>query len=560
MVLIKKMIDLYVRDYEKWTKEKKVNVAKRWIQELKTRQEFQDIDLRVKMVTEFIRTQEKKFARAFKLAQDLNLPPPAELTNSDIRIQFVEGPSLPRTAKERVDNACFYFYQLYHTLAPNLSTISLPSSCDFEDISIANSSSVTPVLRDDYRFSPAPQSSRSTSERPGPPKLTSPNPMYGFPPKPIFEGTFSTARRGLCQNDSSFNALFDESNSQKPQFIFQICNEGRAPIPIPVVSSKTRHSENTKINQRFCDCFRTLEVVDVNTDISKKGYIRLAPAVGDSSEIGTHCAHVDISINLRYEELQAFNKIREDWKQARKIGRELTLSKAQESQLRLLGVQIHDSQRSGNMDLEDESRAQEARITKMRAKFAGTHSAPYYMSINMDSNIHHFPSVRLTEDLAIIRRNLIFHPGHCTTTNSMNKLAEILSDTQLFMDQWYTRTDASITRKSLYRASIQIKRLCQSRIRLRASLYSSVPAHTKARSPIVRHSLRRKQRLENIDEKSILKSWFLANSDCPYPTIAEKAEIATATGMSIRAVTKWFVNARSRIQRGKRFVWFAALI
>lgn len=44
----------------------------------------------------------------------------------------------------------------------------------------------------------------------------------------------------------------------------------------------------------------------------------------------------------------------------------------------------------------------------------------------------------------------------------------------------------------------------------------------------------------------MLKDWFLSHSVHPYPTEDEKAQLSATTGMTIRQVSYWFVNARRR--------------
>jgi len=56
--------------------------------------------------------------------------------------------------------------------------------------------------------------------------------------------------------------------------------------------------------------------------------------------------------------------------------------------------------------------------------------------------------------------------------------------------------------------------------------------------------------LETNDDRMVLKTWFLENTDYPYPTVQQKKELSEKSGMSIKEITRWFVGARSRLQRG----------
>ena len=44
-----------------------------------------------------------------------------------------------------------------------------------------------------------------------------------------------------------------------------------------------------------------------------------------------------------------------------------------------------------------------------------------------------------------------------------------------------------------------------------------------------------------------LRAWLLAHADAPYPTEEEKAVLAEASGITVRQVNMWFINARRRI-------------
>lgn len=56
------------------------------------------------------------------------------------------------------------------------------------------------------------------------------------------------------------------------------------------------------------------------------------------------------------------------------------------------------------------------------------------------------------------------------------------------------------------------------------------------------------KRRENLtkEQKDIFKRWFLAHLDNPYPTEAEKGELAAAANTTKERVTNWFINARAR--------------
>jgi hypothetical protein len=45
----------------------------------------------------------------------------------------------------------------------------------------------------------------------------------------------------------------------------------------------------------------------------------------------------------------------------------------------------------------------------------------------------------------------------------------------------------------------------------------------------------------------ILKDWIYANVSHPFPNDIEKAELSTATGLSIEQINNWFINGRRRL-------------
>lgn len=259
------MIDLYVRDYPQWATGKKVDVVRRWIQEMKKRPEFQNLGLRVKMITEFIRTQEKKFAKAFELARELGIPPPSGPSHTLVQIQFAADLPSAKTPREQVESVCHYFDRLYHTLAPNFLPLDppVPSPCVLENVRITLSSipSITsslssPLPSDYFDSSPSSQSSRSTPEIPGPPNATPQLPPYNLPPETIIlrsalhedsvtessilpsstESWFSESPFSMHEFDSNVARCSSRAKREPfkvPEFTFHLPKHGVAPIPVP---------------------------------------------------------------------------------------------------------------------------------------------------------------------------------------------------------------------------------------------------------------------------------------------------------------------------------------
>ncbi|ORX65772.1 hypothetical protein K493DRAFT_143803, partial [Basidiobolus meristosporus CBS 931.73] len=46
--------------------------------------------------------------------------------------------------------------------------------------------------------------------------------------------------------------------------------------------------------------------------------------------------------------------------------------------------------------------------------------------------------------------------------------------------------------------------------------------------------------------REILMQWLLEHADNPYPTQAEKLTLCQKTGLPVKKINDWFVNARRR--------------
>jgi len=55
-----------------------------------------------------------------------------------------------------------------------------------------------------------------------------------------------------------------------------------------------------------------------------------------------------------------------------------------------------------------------------------------------------------------------------------------------------------------------------------------------------------------VNAVNTLREWFINHVDYPYPNDAEKAELAQATGLTIKQTTNWFTNNRKRFWQTPR--------
>ncbi|EMD60360.1 hypothetical protein COCSADRAFT_98610 [Bipolaris sorokiniana ND90Pr] len=62
------------------------------------------------------------------------------------------------------------------------------------------------------------------------------------------------------------------------------------------------------------------------------------------------------------------------------------------------------------------------------------------------------------------------------------------------------------------------------------------------------HSAFNRKRRGNLPKEAtnLLKDWFAANRQSPYPTEDQKMELCNRTGLSLNQVSNWFINARRR--------------
>lgn len=52
-------------------------------------------------------------------------------------------------------------------------------------------------------------------------------------------------------------------------------------------------------------------------------------------------------------------------------------------------------------------------------------------------------------------------------------------------------------------------------------------------------------------QRKILKTYLIENCDHPYPTLDEKMDLMLRTGLPIKKINQWFINARKRYLRDK---------
>lgn len=73
----------------------------------------------------------------------------------------------------------------------------------------------------------------------------------------------------------------------------------------------------------------------------------------------------------------------------------------------------------------------------------------------------------------------------------------------------------------------------------------NLPVNVPAKIPVSGKTRRGTSRHARSPTK-VLKDWFAAHDAYPYPSDQEKEELRSLSGLSIRQISYWFVNARRR--------------
>lgn len=540
------MINLYIRDYVKWTKEKKTDIVRKWILELRERPEFQKLNFRVRMIADFIRTQEKNFRKAFALAQELNLPPPIVRTGrSAVQLHFVDSKSTSKTPKEQVEHACHYFDRLYHTLAPKFysvdSTPQRPPSPYFADDHSTSlpptprvferSPSASPLPSDDTCFSIPSDSSRSTPEIPN--DLIRKFPC-SFTTIPIHKPTCTAEDRRPPL--SSFGM-----ESSEPLFTFLIPRHGDAPIPTPIPKYSTASESSEAITGALSDAFETMAFGTIDrygsrvnglvTQVhSREISLELPAAASRKRKRSVYDVYPRSQLQqLRNDALADSQKTKLAHRIARMKELELAITHAKETSHVQLAPLNATQRRMIYKDSENNRLGHEESIGGHRMQLSRIERERGDWHMQMEQSLP-FPDV--FKQLNSIRTWIVydFRPNDCEwkCVSEIEKLERKMRD---LSDQCCTNTVLESSGLSrLHATTKRILKLCHIRLKL-------------LRGEEVRAKNRRSCR---DSENNILRQWFIAHSANPFPTKEEKLQLSRQSGVSMKAVTRWFTNARSR--------------
>jgi Homeobox KN domain len=533
-------------------------MVRQWIDELHTRPEFGGLDLRAKMLTEFIRNQEKKFQAAWCLADELG-DDSGHGVEKDIEFVFVDkSPLQPSSAQQR--KSICQFYDLLH---PVLAPQSADKSSDFPLISQCRSpqsqlnlpsgseasSPSNSLLRDDLcssassRTSPDVESSSSIAVKETSCPTTQNITTDPNSPRDAVTTTVPTTAIDLTLADSPFTT--NQSSSTNPIFLpiqddthsrdstphAPSVRGGGPPLPSENVSNTARRvvryssglqptttPPNSPRYNQLAEDFEMLDVSEDNNEDCPNNELMdgLSKPVVAPSQQGAK-----LSASLKYAQAKPPSPtIQTDMRVP------MTAPNSYIYYLQTIAEQRHQNMLSREAEL------MSALVN--RPDLAVSEHVTSAGRIPVQAPLVPRSRSRFINQLRNCQASVLFN------TTSLSKSMEPIRP-----ESPEIKSMNPDEMKAMSSLSRSLRLLCNARLRLHRSLDS---AHQR-KSPNT-YSLRRRKMLEKSDSTSPLKSWYLANLNHPYPSRQEKIRLAEAGGLTVEEVTRWFLNARLRVQKG----------
>jgi hypothetical protein len=567
------VIELYIRDYDAWTNQKKQQAAKRWIEELKRYPQFRNIPLKPRMVVAFIRCQERNFEKAIKRAQELKLPPPepalrTDPFNSELEIEFITDPNMPKRPKNEIDRLCHYFNQMYHTLAPlhNLHdripsrTASPPPEIEDEEptleaIYFDSPSTARTSSPDTFRFSTPSSSLRSVSETPSLSDISLQIPRYGFPPIPA-AGPFSTVKQGIGGGHHTVSPV-----ARERQFSFHTPMMGRAPIPIPIPTERLAEPNKTLAFNvaSLSGRFESLNFANGNLgNIDVTSHQSALPALlRNDSEInsrkrkrGRTSTPVPRVASLYSTVRDSGQRTRDAHRNARVAELETAISIAK-GDIHVTSAKTHFARRrSAFSNMQEKDRlSHKERMGEMRSQLANLRRESESLGLFVDPLAFRCICDRILRLLGDIKGVVAFGTGKfISQASDFPYLAELQRDADYLIQHLPLLQNLSTSlAKDIRHTASQVVQLCRARAKLCLSPSSIPSKKCKADDPSL---LKRRRLTARDDPKKRLKEWFQSHFSDPYPSKEEKMVLAKETGLRLREVSRWFSNTRLRINQG----------
>lgn len=533
-------------------------MVRQWIDELRTRPEFRDLDLRTKMLTEFIRNQEKKFRAARCFAEELD-----EFEyegDHDVEFVFVDKfPSKPSSTRQK-RSICQYYDLLHLVLAPQNADMSPKFTLVSDRLSPQSqlcsssgseiSSPPSSLMRDEHcssassRISPEIESSTSivvegTSRTTSTIVAIDPHSRRRAVHTPSLT---STSAIDITLPSSPHMTILPLSTSPaytpiqvnpQPETILQTplvrSREPISPASPNVFSpsigfvrlfSSTQNTRTPPDSPRYYELAEEFEMLDVAND--DNDFSATVDGLAEPLTVSTSVFHATAAQAKSSALIIPANIDRQKYARdrARKVEIETTLQQARETV-------IHQTLRSACVDFLSQCRPGNDLAGQFEQR-SGPISTP---------------------ELQHIQNLVVFGPNNAMTKADMDSPDLPLSKSDSASSVWNNSRQNHTSVRKLHSMALTTTKLCRSRLRLLQRL-RSISEGTKQSS-----SLRRRRCLEQTDSKNALVTWYLENSAHPYPSKTEKLRLAKESGLTAKEVNKWFLNARCRVKRGILCSW-----
>lgn len=530
------MIDLYIRDHALWKTKRKTETARQWIAEVRDHERCRGARITPKMVTEFVRAQEKNFEKALQRSKGLSLPPPNSIKAGevDLDLDFNGLLGIPRSSRLEVQRICPYYHQLYHAFAPGPTSFgtrvreSATSKGDVEIIASDPSFSPTMVIDNDVDegFSTAPPSifdppsrasSRSTSGSPEIPEFTFQTVSHGFPPRPIPKQPVASIPSVISTSLATSSTRF-------------YCNISSATIvrtaPLPVLVPKTLGVE---IASHVSDT----DAVTPQLNALTLGTTPIPQSLG---VVAVGRKRKRTPGNVASSDLERVHD-----EPVRKHHREM-LDREDQTIIELR-TSFGDAKHSTTTQFGNSS---------LSGPSAPPTCAPKYCSSPPKSSLVGIPVPKVeisngvcSSMIASLEEacNLLtskFEPYESPVTN-VRKRRRLEDEIHKFCKEiGGPKCIPSRSAPKLRSLATKMSRLCHIRRQLSIAYPSSQS----------RPYLQKRHREERTEPAQILSTWLREHATAPYPTRQEKEGLSKKTGLSVRAIRDWFRNARS----GRTFI------
>jgi len=573
------VIGLYVRDHEQWVTETKRELARKWIEELNDCNEFRGFRFTVKIVTEFIRVQEKKFRKALEIARQLDIPPPPLYVppqspqSLGLALEMMGSPEVYKANKDPVHRACPFFKQLFHTLAPTSTAstaLEMPDSnamtnfwgFRYTSLSVSGShfNQASPTLPSPtlaiFNTSESATSNRHLED-------TVLDPIYSYPMDTDneIEGESSTAPSSIFDSPSpQISSRSTSSSPEIPEFIFQTISHGFPPRPIPKpyptstlpISNLLGWQSDSNRSGVNKTSGRLVNLAPIPLLLPKAGGFAMPSQTAETDSLAAQLNHLNVDSPNResFSGAEIPRKLKRTSASVSPSG----LQRQYEEALRKRRRSIIDGESQKRVELETVIRGENeypstqfGNFTTSEPSIPGNRSRiptaspqrsfiPYVTMPSIE--IAPIDCSPLTASLGNLFNSLVcpFESFDSPVTSIRKRKTFEEQIDKLCDEAGASRNIPNQSAAELRSLATKISRLC----RIRRELWKTYPS-TK---PIA--YLQKRHRPQRNDPTQNLRVWLTEHASNPYPSKWEQEELSKQTGLSVRAVRDWFRNARFR--------------